>query len=693
MPKEVKKTYEDGQKAKQSANVENRDPNSPAGLNMSRSSILEEHYEHGTQDMDQRRTRKNGWNDAIKAYLGVLPDNWPYQAKVTDPRIHTNLNEKTARLVNAKLRGTVSGREGSDEVKARIHNTILDFQWDAADLGGSMIEKIAKCDNISRIFGAAYSFNYWDAEKEGNETKPLDPRDILFDPAADHLHNARWVQIREFVTVQELKDMGFEVDDVDFGTTQKRANVYESQTKETRGLEDRAGDDPANPLVEMVTEYVPNWATSDNEGEKYVYLPYYNKVLHEGKNPYKHGKVPVSQLRYYPIHDDIYGESEIEPVLSLQRGINAVLCGYVDEMNLIMRPPTKVIADQVRMSTIEYSPNALWLVNRIDAVEEHRAGGTSIQAFNNTYPTLVAALNNAMGDRSLAIPNAPGEGFSDKTATEVKDMRQQEITRDQYNQIYLGEFLKDMMMQWMSNNQQFLFDDETKHVHIMNIIGKDDMKDFEKMGLAKEVVSDELMEEVSNAITQVGGDVTDEEMEQILDEITMPDNAVVTNPTETDVDNLEIRPKLKKISDTEAELTITEDDLEGLYDYIPDVKSMAAGASQQQQDARRNALEVARDKTSIELLREEGIRFKFSELLVNVLEDAGYRDADSFFEEINDQQSIQQAGGQPVGGGQAANPAGQGVAGTQGVANMAAVPPTVPNAAGGQGPAQIPQGL
>jgi len=40
----------------------------------------------------------------------------------------------------------------------------------------------------------------------------------------------------------------------------------------------------------------------------------------------------------------------------------------------------------------------------------------------------------------------------------------------------------------------------------------------------------------------------------------------------------------------EAELTIVPEDLEGTYDYIPDVKSMAAGSSDQLQQARTDAI-------------------------------------------------------------------------------------------------------
>src|SRR4030066_747546 len=99
------------------------------------------HYEQWNQDNNQRRTRKNGWNDVTDAYWGKLPADWPYINKVVDPRIRTSLIEKNARLLNTKLRGRLVPREGGDVVKARINNALLDFQWDSANFGGTMLGK------------------------------------------------------------------------------------------------------------------------------------------------------------------------------------------------------------------------------------------------------------------------------------------------------------------------------------------------------------------------------------------------------------------------------------------------------------------------------------------------------------------------------------------------------------------------
>ena len=687
-----KKTQHDDKHIKQSAKqAETTITNPVTNEEDDLTNILIDRYDSGTEDMDIRRTRKNGWNELFKAYLNVLPENWPYQAKVTDPRIRTTLNEKTARLLNSKLQGHLVPREGGDNAGARINNTILDYQWDTATLGGTMLEKVSKSDNIARIVGAAFHYNYWDAENNTNESKPCDPRDIFIDPAADHIHNARWVMYREYVTVSDLKDQ-YDLSDIDLGQTQTRESNYDSVTREVRRLEDKVGKDKANPVVEVITQWVPNWATSDRKGRKTTFLPHYKHLLEDVENPHSnHGKVPFSQLRYYAIHDDVYGESEIEPVIPLQRAINAVLCGYIDEMNLAMRPPVKVMEGETRLDTIVFGPGAIWLVKRQDAVEESKVGGNSIQAFNNTYPALIAAFNTAMGDQSLGVSNISGKR-EDKTATEVNQLSAQQFTRDQWNQLFLGEFLKDIMMQWQANNKQFLFDDESKHVHIIKVVGKDKIKDLQQLGLDDTEVPKHVINEIAEIIANAGEAVSNEELDALMEEVQVPSSAVIINPNESDPDKMDVRSKLKILEGGEAELAVTKEDLKGSYDYIPDIKSMAAGASKQQEAARKQAMEMAMNPTVIQMLEKEGKKMIFSELLVNMLEDAGFNDAESFIEDIyNGQEQIQQqAGVQPPG--QPGFGAGQIPVGDNGEPGLPQVPQALPDPAGA-GMLPQPEGL
>jgi len=590
------------------------------------------HYSLGTQDMETRKTRKpGGWDDIINAYMGRLPANWPYISVFTDPMIRTTILEKTARLLNAKLRGRLVPREGGDVIKAKIQNAILDFQWDNANQGGPMIEKIASADQSARLFGGSWVLVYWDNVKNSNEIKVIDVRDIFFDPSCNHIRNAKWVQIREYTNAEGLARRGYDVKKlkklIKDGAADYRSTNYTSQVKSNRGLEDMTGRDVANPVIEVITEWTPETKT--------VFAPRYGLTFEDGANKYEHGMIPVAQLRYYPLQDDIVGESEVESVLGLQKAINACLCGFFDEMNLAMRPPLKIISGQVRMSSIEYGPGARWIMQNPNAVSEAQLGASSLAAFNTTYSALKAAFNTAMGSQSLGMSNV-GNFQKDKTATEVNSLTLQQNSRDQYNQLYLAEFLKDIMMMWVSNNKQYLFDDPTKQYIVLKIIGKDKIKDFKMMNLDDKEIPESAMKQIADTIREFPDQVSNDDIEQIMEEVAVPKNPVILNPETSNPEEYEVKNKLSisKQGDS-ADLYVTKDDMDGVYDYEPDVRSMAVGASEAQQKMRQQAYQmVMNSPVVLQELSKQGVSIKFKEVLTNLFEDGGYRDAESMFETI-----------------------------------------------------------
>lgn len=607
---------------------------------------LLDHYDKGRQDMDTRRTRKNGWNDIINAYMGKLPKNWPYMSVVTDPVIRTAILEKNNRLINAKLQGRLEPREGGDMIKAKINNAVLDYQWDNANEGGSMLEKVSLCDLETRLFGLKLAYVYWDPVKECNEMKPVDMRDVFIDPAASHVKNAKWLQYREFSTVDQLKARGYNtkelekvIRDDEAGVSQLRQNEYEDQVKTNRGLEDRTGDDLSYPVVEVVTEWTKK--------RMVVFAPKYNVILEDKENPYEHGQIPFAQLRYYPLGDDIFGESEVECVIPLSRAINSILAGSIDEANIRIRPPLKVVPAGTRVETIEYGPGARWIMNNLNNVAEMQFSDGHLANFNAMYPALKAAFNTAMGDSSLGVSNVSGQ-FTEKTATEVKEQVNQQNNRDQANQVYLGEFLKDVMMMWLSNNKQYLFDDPSKKFHIIKIIGKNNIQNFQMMQLDGKEVPDDVMQEIEATIMQDPNSVSPDMLGDV-----MMDTAVPTNPVDAGLDNdmLGITSKLdvKEYGD-EADLYVEKGDMVGVYDYIPDIKSMAAGAGVMAREGRMKAYElILANPMLMQLLSSQGEMIKAKELLINILTDNGEKDAEGLFQS---NQAVQPTGPGVVAPGQ-----------------------------------------
>lgn len=614
-----------------------------------------DHYKKWNEDNDKRLTRKHGWNDITDAYYGKLPDDFPFINRVTDPKIKTVLIEKNARVINSKLRGRLVPREGGDVIGARINNALLEYQWDNANYGGSMLLKWGMMDIDTRLYGTKFGLCHWryDVNKdkkvnfEGNEFEPLDIRDCGMDFAASHIRDAKWFQNRAWEYLEDLEEardsqtgekiyknldkLMNKIRDKHYRKSDKKENEYTSRVKTIKGLTDRVGDDLSFPIVEVVTEY--------REDKWITFAPQYNEILRIIDNPYRHGKIPIVQNRYYTIQDDNLGESEIEPVLPLFYAIQATVCGYLDEVAIKMRPPLKVIESAVRMDSIEYGPENLWLVDNQDAIQEMQSQSTVIQYFQTTYSVLVSAFNQALGEMSQGTSTvSPFE--NDKTATEVKATIAQQQVRDQKNQNDLGECIKDMMMMWHSNNQQFLFADKGKHEHILRIVGKAQFEYLAKAGLDSMDLSPEAMTMIADVISQMGGEVNDYELKGMVQAGETPRFPVIENPREKNPELIRVKPKMRvnDIGDS-AELSLVPEDVEGNYDYVPDVKSMALGASDLLIQGRQRAIDtIIGNPNVIQLLQQQQVTPNLKEMLISNFEDLGFKDAERFFQESQAQQ-------------------------------------------------------
>lgn len=603
------------------------------------------HYAHWTDDRDQRMNRKNGWNAVIDAYWGKLPDNWPYITRVHDPRIRTVLIEKNARLMNNKLRGRLVPREGGDMLKARLNNSLLDYQWDTAGHEGSMIQKWSQMDTDARLFGSSFALVCWKTIKDkdgkvlfdGNELLPKDIRNCGIDSNSRGIKDAQWFQVSDFLTVDELVSQndayGYEKykniaelrKATDAGGTLPDNN-YQSRVKTLTGTEYR--QDSSFPLVEVVTEYRPDrWIT---------FAPKHSILLRDIPNPYNHRKIPVVQLRYYPLLDDPIGESEVEPVLPLWRAIQATLCGYLDAMSVDVNPPVKILEGQARLETITYAPRAKWIMSNQNAVTNVEPSRAAIQYFQTTYPALISAFNQAMGEVSQGISNIDPLGGR-KTATEVRNTARQQQVRDQKNQVDLGESLSDMMSMWLSNNQQFLLSDKKKDKYILRIVGKQQFEYFKRMGLDEMELTDEAMSEIAGIITNQGGNISQEDIDLLIEAGKTPRYPVKEK---------EGYSKKMKISDLGdgAEVAIVPEDLDGYFDYIPDTESMALGSGEQQLAGKQKALELLMNPGTQGMLQQSGVTIKMKDLLVDYLEDVGANDAEKFFDETVQQPSVPQPG-------------------------------------------------
>lgn len=656
-------------------------------------SEVKRHYDMANEDLTTRIQDFDKKDILFRSH--IEPANYPYRSLVFDPRVFTAIFEKTSRLLANKPRGRLVPREGGDSLKAKICSELLSFQWDDAERVDAMpmLAKWAQMDMNARKYGASFGLAKWHWQREltlekdpagkskgkprvvfdGPNFVPLNNRDCLPNPSYSTIKH--WFQHREYVTFQDLANTN------DAARTQpiyknldhlrdklreesqkggdRREDNTVSKNKAIKGLTDYLGHDEVFRTIELITEYRPDrWIT---------FSPKHGVILRDIPNPYDHGQIPVVMLKYYAIDDDLYGLSEIEPVERLQKALNAYVNQNLDTLNMSTYTPLKVnsTGGAVQMHTLEFGPGKKWMMaNPQSDVLPFESNPQGVAEFVPTYRLMVGAMQEALGETSAAISGMePGAG--NKTATEVRDLAVTRNARDNFNQLFLAEALKKQMLFWHTMDKQFMFSDPTQQQKIMRIVGKEAISYFQENGLDGEGLTDESIEMLSS-----------EEMTDAQDII---DPREIAQPLYPVTVNGETVPKLTMDEDGQGGTLILEpEDLDGLYDYVPDVESMQLPDTEQLVSAGKQLIEIALNPATTQLLMQEGFQIKTKEILEDYFERLGVKDADKYFEKVQ-QGQVDPMTGQPMMGGV---PNGQGQTG--------GIPPQLPGAGLPPGGPQAP---
>ncbi len=677
------------------------------------------HYQLSKQDLEQRIYRKNGFDDADKMFASYIDEkSWPYRSLMFDPRPYTVILEKSARLIGSKPKGRLVPREGGDSLGAYINNELLDYQWeDNARLGQSMISKWMMMDQNVRKYGSSFAIVDWhyecrknkDGKKEvyydGPDMRVLNNRLVFANPSYEYIN--KWFQYGEFLTIKDMEDVN------DAGRTDPQYKNLDllrdavddtakvsgdtpnipSKNKAIKGLQDFMGRDQYNKPILIITE---------RRGDRWISVAIkHGVVVRDIPNPYRDGELHVVHLKYYPLADDLYGVNELEPVAKQVRALNAHLSAYSDTIALALRPPIHVNPLNVRMHTLSWDPEAKWLMNTPNVdVQIMKIDTSTSSNFQSIYQVLVGSLMNAWGEQSQQMSSVnPFQQPGQVTATEIKDTAGTRNVRDNMNKVFLAEALKQQIMLWHSMNQQFMFSAKTDKLKIIRIVGRDAVEFFTRQGLSDVRPTQQDAQNHADALAN-----------GITPPIVPPGPRYAVN-VGTDPSTggpLEVPKYMPDASGGGGNLLLEPGDLEGNYDYIPDIESMSAPSTQDVEAKLMAMFTAMSNPVVLQGLASEGQKPKFKELLVKMIEATNVvKDADAYFEDVTNTQQPAQPG-QPMNGGVqtnvqsqtnpgGGNPAAGGVPAQGAVPNGGMAPSAVPavgvpNQVGSSGPAQVPVG-
>ncbi len=673
------------------------------------------HYTLSLADLQQRISRKNGFDDADKMFASYIDEaSWPYRSTIFEPYPYTVILEKSARLIGGKPKGRLVPREGGDSLGAYINNELLDYQWeDNSRLGQSMISKWIMMDQNTRKYGSSFALVDWHYEKrplrdekgnikrevfyDGPNMVVLNNRQVLVNPSYEYIKN--WFQYIDYVTLQDLKNVNdysrgepvYKNLDLLAGALRDDqkgkgdSRTIQSKNKQIKGLQETLGQDEYNKVIEVVCERRP---------DKWIKIARrYGVVIQEIDNPYRDGSLHVIHLKYYPLPDDIYGVSELEPVSKQIRALNAHSSAYNDAIALALRPPVHVNPVNVRMHTLDWSPEAKWLMNNPNADVQVMKIDTSItQNYQSIRQALVGSLMNALGEQSQQMSAAnPFQAEGNVTATEIRDTAFTRNVRDNMNKIFLSEALKEQIMLWHVMNQQFMFTAKADQLKIIRIVGRDAIEFFTRQGLSdiRPTEEDAMMAQEAMMMGQEPPEI-----------IPGPRYAVNVGEDENGAP-LEVPKYMPDENGGGGNLIIEPGDLAGNYNYIPDIESMSAPSQEQIEQKLMAIIGLAVNPVVGQQLAQEGKYIKMSDLIVKAFEVTNViKDAEAYIGNISDLQN-QMGGGMNVQG--QINPGGvaptTGGTPTQGnVPNGGMAPSAVPsvggsNQIGSSGPAQVPVGI
>lgn len=681
---------------------------------------LVEEYQAADALLTSRITdKKYGFDTYDKLYQTYIdPTKWPYSVKLATPRGFTAIFNKTTRIVGGKFTGRIEPLEQADEEGAKIASEHFKYSVDRFNQYSDMsIEgKAAILDTNTRLYGAGFLRTYWRVDykttkdKNGKKTKKviynnwwvdvLNNRDVLTQPGVES--DPEYYIVRRYLSYNELEQH------------QEDGADYEPESlKELKEAKTGTGKD-ANyvPVVKLVksqtytdtrfevctTYYKDHFVTWCPKKGKSNKSKMEALVLRSIENPYRHQTIPIVPLVYIPSQEDIYGMSELQPVSALLKILSALQSQFIELVNKNLYPPTLVQSTESRIDTFKYRPKALWLVNNPSAVTVlDTKASQSLAEFSQVYQMIVTEFMEAMGESGTGVSQVDILG-ADKTATEVNDRAFLRGSRDNFNKMMLSNSLKKLMYQLFEMLRDPKFTDKNT---VIRIVGKEALEYFDKQGYSSWGINDEGYQVVMETANSLGENeefaaAAKSQGESLYDlayQILASNGALdkFAEPVSPVVEAKGVVEKMKIDKDRNVGyLSIDpESDYLGEFNFIPDVEALTTPSPEKEYGARSawyNQVQTAEKSGG---LMQEGYRPKHKDILTKLGELIRIKDADQYFEKV-EQPMPQMAGGgqndaiQGGAGGQGPRPGGQVVPGGQPV-QVSSGPPI---AAAGQG---IPQ--
>lgn len=646
-------------------------------------------YENAKAELEIRIHHKQLGFDAMDRLYrtNIQSDQWPFQSKVAIPLAWTALVRKDTRLIASKLAGKLIPIDDGQELGAMVGTELLHAQWDDVDFHDDepMLMRWFRMSQSARKYGKGFAYVPWRSESEfdGPTFIPWDNREVFTltgdTGVKDGVFLGSWPTID---TLYKTSDMAGETGMYATSTIKKLeelagdSNQTLSQNRALLGLptietDQTSGANPRYKRVHLMqyrspdrwVDFVPSKGGENDEPML---------ILRDIPNPHKHKRVNVVTLNYYPIDDDQYGVSELESVRSMIKAMWALICNYLDDVNISLFPIIKGHPTNVQWNTVEYKARAVWLMNnpQTDLVRLE-SSNANLQKVTEIYKLLAGAIAEALGE-STSEGSSQNPTQIDKTATEIKDTALLRGARDNFNKLALAASMAKMTWFWWQDDRQFLTNDK-----VVRVAGKEAIEYFTQEGLHDYELSPEGYEVVSKYMEEHIGLTFEESYNALLDLGKLEQYAKPLYPSGQQGE----APKLAlDRSGKTGFLRISPDDMSGNYRYIPDIEALSMPNDQEDAQNLLGLIDRLANPQIAGTLQQQGDIPHMKELFVRAMHKLKIENGDQYF---------------GAGDGMAPSPQGQSQPGTPQIPPQPQLPPQGGTAdlMAGMPPAGTPQQL
>lgn len=620
-------------------------------------SEVRRHFDDAKSELETRiMHRTQGFNEYDKAYRSYINDSqWPFNASVFVPLTFTSIFSKGTRLISNKVKGRLIASQFGNELGARIGTELLSAQYEDHDdfYEEPMVSKWLKMDQNARKYGASFGLCQWRRELnnegkvifDGPTFEPLDNRKVYLQPGTYSITESDYVIVEREMTLRSMKNANEAAKSRDEDPYYKNLDILEkaskskrtdfnsnSVNKDLRGLSETDSSVGDSRRFRVLTEYRRDtWITwvpdvgSDQEMA--------GTVIRVLKNPHKHSQIPIIRLVYMPIDDDIYGVSEMEAGLAIQKATNALVSGAIDAVSTELFPILKGSTNNVRWETIDWTPRAVWkMTNPSTDLIPFQSDNSFMNAFAEVYRILQASFAQAMGDTvSDGGSQLAQLGSNDKTATEIKDLALLRGSRDNLNKLFLSESIKKMYSFWWTMDQQYLTDDK-----VIKLVGRDALQFFIDAGLTGYKLEDDGYRMIAAFMDENMGITFQKAYELLEQEGALQPYMIPLYPSAE-----KTQPKLQiEENGRSGFLTVNPKDLMGQYRFTVDLNTVGTPNDLQEATAMNQFVELV--TKNVQALAQEGYKPKMKELLETIAEKQKIHNADMFFERVQDAPQPQQ---------------------------------------------------